>query len=49
MSDEEKRNYFKNYFKKKDEEEKAKLEKLIRETAQLNAKIRSYPRPILPK
>ena len=49
MSVEEKRSFFKNYFKKKDEEEKEKLEQLAAQTTKINSKFKHLYRPILPK
>jgi hypothetical protein len=49
MSEDEKRQRFKNYFKKKDEEEMRKQELRKREAASTRPKNRAYLRPILPK
>ena len=49
MTEAEKRERFKYFFKKKDEEERLKREQLTRETAAALATLQANLRPILPK
>ena len=49
MTDEEKRDRFKNFFKKKDDEERMKMEMKMKENEAKIFKSRTYLRPILPK
>lgn len=49
LNEEEKRERFQNYFKKKDEEERLKQEQKEKEFSLAKAKIKTQPRSILPK
>ena len=49
MGDSQKRERFRHYYKKKDEAERLKHEQLQLEREAENARLRVYPRPILPK
>jgi len=49
MTEEEKRDRFKHFFKKKDEEERLRREQLMRESVAALATLQANLRPILPK